>query len=148
MGDTIVVVREARDIDWDEEYCEHPVLARYIYSLDAATEAAGTRPLSKYVDAGAVLEMLEDELPADLVMNAAEWFEAAEAIAAVEAVAAYLRENGPPPIPEAEDGYFAVEISPVEPDDVEQLLEDLDDCLMKLKNIGKNGGKFHLALIP
>lgn len=123
---------------------DHSLMLEHAEALDALCDELGVRKLSDYMDY-TEQEFNEVELDDDdedpqidpetdlpYGIDDMTWFDAADGLAALQAVRAGVANEG---LAGLEDG------------ELEGLLEELDDCIAVLEGPASRGGRFHLAMI-
>jgi hypothetical protein len=143
MGSTLWIhTLEERNYLKDSD--DHSLMLEHAEALDALCDELGVRKLSEFMDYTEQefnevdLDDDDEEPPLDPETDLAygiddmTWFDAAEGLAALQAVRAGVAGEG---LGGLEDG------------EVEGLLEELDDCIAVLEGPASRGGRFHLALV-
>jgi hypothetical protein len=157
MGMTLWIhTLEGRNYSRDSD--DHSLMNRHRDALDALCEDAGVRKLTGFVDYtdqeygfdddddpaddDPMDDDMADELDAEPAIDPETdlaygiddmtWFSAAEGLASLQAVRDALETEG---LAGADDG------------EVDELLDEIEDCITILEGPASRGGQFHLALI-
>ena len=158
MGMTLWIhTLEERNYSKDSD--DHSLMNRHSDELDAVCEAAGVRKLNEFMDFTDLefnmdaFDDEDDEEGDDETAAGAEdsgeaaadpetglgygiddmaWFDAAEGLVSLNAMRGHVATAG---------------LAGLKPDQIADLLEELDDCIAVLEGPASRAGKFHLAVI-
>jgi hypothetical protein len=144
MGMTLWIhTLEGRDISTDSE--DHTLMYRLSDDLDSLCDKLGVAKISSFFDS-TDLEICmredDDEIGADPEIDSETensygiddmaWFDATSGLATFQNLRASIADN---------------ELPNLGKEDKTWLLEELDDCITKLKGSSERGGKFNLPII-
>lgn len=136
MGTSVWVLR--RDaVDQDDDF-DHSRIFDASEELDRVAADLGVRKVSEFFDWTDFDSSMSSEEPLEdyEYVASARWFDASEAIPAIEALLTHLRDH-----PEAA-GYFSRAA-----DAVSALVPELEDVLAKLRSAATDGAPFNLCVV-
>lgn len=134
MSDTIWVRRksQAGTDDSGDDY-DHSLFCEASEELDELAKSLGVRMLSDFIDTTDMqYNMSEDELPESWIVENEKWFAPADALPSLKKIIERLKSG-------KADG--------IEEDLRAELIEELEDCLTKVAEAGKEGDQFHFCLV-
>ena len=143
MGMTLWI-HTLEDRDYSKDSDDHSLMNRYSDALDTVCGSVGVRKLTEFVDYtdqqfnyddfndGDEEVELDPETELAYGIDDMTWFDAAEGLASFQAVRAQIASSG---------------LDGLDAEAMEQLLDELDDCISVLEVPASRGGKFHLTLV-
>ncbi len=143
MGMTLWI-HTLEDREYSKDSDDHSQMHRHADALDAVSEAEGVRKLSEFIDYtdqefnyddvdddddGAELD---PETDLAYGIDDMAWFEASEGLVSLRAVRKAVAAGG---------------FEAADDDELDELLEELDDCIDVLEGPAARGAKFHFTLV-
>jgi hypothetical protein len=134
MTDTIWVRRKSRvGTDDSGDDFDHSLFCKASEQLDKLAESLGVRKLSDFFDTTDLqFNMSDDDLPESWISENEKWFAPADAIPALTQIVERLR---------------AGEVKGIKEKKRPELLEELEDCLAKVSEAGRENDQFHFCIV-
>jgi hypothetical protein len=134
MSDTLWVRRKSRagTDDSGDDY-DHTLFCKASEELDKLAQSLGVRPLSDFIDTTDMqYNFSEEDLPESWIAKNEKWFAPADALPSLTRIVERLKEG---------------EIKGIKEKLRPELIEELEDCLAKVSEAGKEADQFHFCLV-
>jgi len=134
MSDTIWVRRksQAGTEDSGDDY-DHSLFCEASEELDKLANSLGVRMLSDFIDTTDMqFNMSEDDLPESWIAENEKWFAPADALPSLKKIIERLKSG---------------KANGIEEDLRAELVEELEDCLVKVSGAEQDGDQFHFCLV-
>jgi hypothetical protein len=134
MSDTLWVRRKSRagTDDSGDDY-DHTLFCKASEELDKLAQSLGVRPLSDFIDTTDMqFNFSEEDLPESWIAENEKWFAPADALPSLTRIVERLKKG---------------EVKGIKEKLRPELLEELEDCLAKVTEAGKEADQFHFCLV-
>lgn len=134
MSDTLWVRRRSMAASGDaaDDY-DHSLFYRHADALDRLADSLGVRGLSDFFDTSDLeYNLSEEDLPASWIAEHEHWYPPSEALPALQRIIECLKAGEVKGIKEKVRG---------------DLLDELEDCLVKLEMAEREGDLFHFCIV-
>lgn len=134
MSDTIWVRRKSRvGTDDSGDDFDHSLFCRASEELDGLAESLGVRKLSDFFDMTDVqFNMSDEDLPESWIAENEKWFAPSDALPALEKIVERLKTG---------------KVKGVKEGTRSDLIEELEDCLVKVRAAEKEKDLFHFCIV-
>jgi len=134
MGDTIWVRRKSRvGTDASGDDFDHSLFCKASEELDKLAENLGVRRLSDFLDTTDMQYNLSDEdLPESWIVENEKWFSPVDALSSLAKIVERLKSG---------------EVKGIKEKMRPELLEELEDCLVKVSDAQRDGDQFYFCLV-